>query len=268
MAHASAATKPGEPGRDIARAIVRQDSADADAVAAKPRPGAPQKLRGGHPALIGQHFDVGQTGGVVHGHVDVLPADPAHPAPAIPADAMAHAPNAPQLLDVEMQQAAGPRPLIALHRDRGLELPQAPQALAPEQAGDRRGAELQHLGDLRPRPALPAQTLHPAHQQPRGGSRTPARPTRPIGQARLGLGRVAGQPLAHRPFADPHRGGHRGWGLFVGQDPRHDLASTPRRRPGILMDVHPGLLLCGDGWSATTTVAETARMDNLLAVQS
>jgi hypothetical protein len=34
------------------------------------------------------------------------------------------------------------------------------------------------------------------------------------------------------------------------------------------MDVHPGLLLCGDGWSATTTVAETARMDNLLAVQS
>jgi hypothetical protein len=32
------------------------------------------------------------------------------------------------------------------------------------------------------------------------------------------------------------------------------------------MDVHPGLPLCGDGWSATINIAEMALMDNLLAV--
>jgi hypothetical protein len=34
------------------------------------------------------------------------------------------------------------------------------------------------------------------------------------------------------------------------------------------MHVHPGLLLCGDGRLATTTVAEMARMNNLLAVHT
>jgi hypothetical protein len=41
-----------------------------------------------------------------------------------------------------------------------------------------------------------------------------------------------------------------------------------RRGPGILVDVHPGLLLCGDGRLATTNVAETAWVDNLLGLHS
>jgi hypothetical protein len=44
--------------------------------------------------------------------------------------------------------------------------------------------------------------------------------------------------------------------------------STVRRGPGILEDVHPGLLLCGDGRLATTNVAETARVDNLLGLHT
>jgi hypothetical protein len=63
-------------------------------------------------------------------------------------------------------------------------------------------------------------------------------------------------------------GGHPRGPLLLGQHPRHDLASTPGRRPGILMDVHPGLLPCGDGWSATTSFAAETRMDNLLTVHA
>jgi len=64
------------------------------------------------------------------------------------------------------------------------------------------------------------------------------------------------------------RRGHRGGPLPLGQHPRHDLASTPGCRPGILMDVHPGLLLCGDGRLATTCFAAKTRMDNLLTVHT
>jgi hypothetical protein len=77
------------------------------------------------------------------------------------------------------------------------------QALAPQEAGDRRGAELERLGDLRAGPALPAQALHPAYQQRRGRVRTPLQPTRAIRQACRGLGRVARDPLAHRAVLTP-----------------------------------------------------------------
>jgi hypothetical protein len=179
---------------------------------------------------------------------------------------VADAPDPAELFDVEMQQVAGLCPLIALDGHGGFELPQPDQAMAPQEAGDGRGAELQRLGNLRPSPALPAQVLHPAHQQRRGGARTPAGPTRAISQAGRGFGGIAREPLAHGPVTHADGGGDRGRSLLLGQDPLYDLASTPGRRPGILMDVYPGLLLCGDGRSATTNVAETARMDNLLVV--
>ncbi len=142
------------------------------------------------------------------------------------------------------------------------------QARAATEAGDRGRTELQSLGDLRPGPALPAQVRHPAHQQRGRGPRTPARPTRAIRQAPVGLGGEARQPLAYRTLTDPDRRGDGRRRLLLGQHPLHDLASTPRRRPGILMNVHPGLLSCGDGRSATTSFAAETRMDNLLVVHS
>jgi hypothetical protein len=53
-----------------------------DAGPPKPGPGAPEKLRRRDPALIRQHFDVGQVGRIVHGHVHELPSRSAmSPAP-------------------------------------------------------------------------------------------------------------------------------------------------------------------------------------------
>ncbi len=187
---------------------------------------------------------------------------------AIPVMRWPTRPIRPSFLTSRCTKSPGPRPLIALDGDRRLERGQPRQALAPHDPRDRRGTELQGLGNLRPGPALPAQVRHPARQQRRGHDRTPPRATRAIGQPRGRLPRIPRHPLAHRPFTHAHRGGYGRGPFALGQHARHDLASTPGRRPGILMDVHPGLLLCGDGRLATTSFAGETRMDNLLTVHS
>ena len=45
-------------------------------------------------------------------------------------------------------------------------------------------------------------------------------------------------------------------------DTPHNFCSTMRRQPGILMDVHPGLLLRASGCLAAADSLERARMDN------
>jgi hypothetical protein len=75
-----------------------------------------------------------RAGGIVHGHVHVLPANAPYFGAAITGDPMPDAPDPGELLDVEMHQTAGLRPLVALHRNRGRELPQPGQSLPAQQA--------------------------------------------------------------------------------------------------------------------------------------
>jgi hypothetical protein len=91
----------------------------------------------------------------------------------------------------------------------------------------------------------------------------------PGAQPRLTLGAMAGDPFPHRGLTQAH-GGRDGGGAFAPQDAAHDLCSTARRAPCILVNVHPGLLHCGDGRLATTSFAAAARMglNNLLTVHS
>ena len=96
------------------------------------------------------------------------------------------------------------------------------------------------------------------------------RPARAIAQAGVGLGLVAGDPLPHRALTHADGGGHAGGGL-AGEHAAHNLCSTAGGAPCILMNVHPGLLHCGDGRLATTSFAVAARMgllNNLLTVHS
>ena len=48
-----------------------------------------------------------------------------------------------------------------------------------------------------------------------------------------------------------------GIGELIEED---NVSVRAERRPGILVDVHPGLLHCGDGRFATTSFAVAARM--------
>ncbi len=73
-------------------------------------------------------------------------------------------------------------------------------------------------------------------------------------RARLTLFRtVFSATRASRPTRRADRPTSRTWRNFC---------STPRRQPGILVDVHPGILLIDLACLATTTFDETPRMDN------
>jgi hypothetical protein len=122
--------------------------------------GAAQEADRGERLLVGEHFDVGQAGGIVDGDVHELPADAlaavtvavderrvvvlAQPV----ADALARAAlDAPELLDVDVDQLAGPRALVAL---RGL-APQPAELAHPDPGQDARHRRQRHaeqLGDL------------------------------------------------------------------------------------------------------------------------
>jgi hypothetical protein len=211
--------------------------AHPDPEAAIPRQGAPEKGRDGHALLIGQDLDVGQAGGVIDGHVDILPADAADAAAAITRDAMPDPTDSTQFLDVQMHQRAGPLPLVAADGLGGLEGAQAIRPVALEYASDGRPTEPQGAGDLGAGPALPPQPHHPGDELGGRGGRLALRPTRAVLQARRPFGAVPAHPFADGSFADAERLRDIAAGLGAVLDALNQAGSTVRRGPGILVDV-------------------------------
>src|SRR6266487_4440359 len=112
--------------RDIGRAVVGHHPLDRDAALAKPRHRPVKEADGARAALIGEDLDVGETSGVIDADVAELPADdaaaaPRHgclgqPATAPAGDPMAGALEAPELLDVDVDELARPGALVAVRR--------------------------------------------------------------------------------------------------------------------------------------------------------
>src|SRR5262245_14060872 len=105
--------------------VVGHDLADADALAGKPGFRTAEECRGGDPALVAEHLDVGQTGRVVDGDVHELPADAPDPSGAVAVDAVPRAANPPELLDVQVHQRARRAALVPALRRPRLERAQA-----------------------------------------------------------------------------------------------------------------------------------------------
>src|SRR3954449_618722 len=78
--------------------------------------GAPEEGGDGFLALVVEDLDVGQARAVVDADVHELPADPAAARRAVAVDAMPGPPDAPELLDVDVDQLAGQRTLVAVRR--------------------------------------------------------------------------------------------------------------------------------------------------------
>jgi hypothetical protein len=227
---------------------------------------ARQKKRTHVTACISQDLNVGQAGGIIDGHVDELPADAADLMTPVAGDAMADPPDAPELLDVEVDELAGLRVLVAHHRGGRLERPQPGEPLLPQIAGDGRGTHGQGVGDLGARPPLPSQPIDQLPQLSRDLAGAALRATGAVGQP----GRLAGSgdPLAPRPFADPEGGSDPPAGLVLLHDAADNLGSTLGRGPGILVNVHPSLRGGGELGSTTTSYPLVARMNNLLTLHS
>jgi hypothetical protein len=125
----------------VATGVVGQHPLELDAVSGVEGLGSAQEAGAGQGVLISQDLGVGQPGGVVNRRVDVVVADP--PTPRRPGTAAVDAVaatirDAPQLLDVDMDQLTGSGTLIAAdHPTRGpVHVGQPTQAVADKDAMD------------------------------------------------------------------------------------------------------------------------------------
>ena len=105
------------PGaRAVGGAVVGHHLLDGDPLRREP---AQRPLEEGErvgPAVAQQHLDVGETGVIVDGDVHVLPAGARAALHTVTQDALAHVPEAAELLGVDVQQLPRSLALVAHHR--------------------------------------------------------------------------------------------------------------------------------------------------------
>src|SRR4051794_31482354 len=173
--------------------------------------------------------------------MDELPAGAAGPAlPAVGGDTVALTLEAAELLDVDVDELARLRALVAANRLGRLERRETVEAKPLEDTADGGGRDPGLNRDLLAGPASAAQGFDLRDD---GGRRRPMQPVRPRGaipEPLKALGREARQPFTHGPRADAC-GSCGGLRRLPAQHLLHNALSTKRRQPGILMDVHPVL---------------------------
>jgi len=139
----------GERPGDVGGAVVAHHPPALHTLDVEPGDRPAQKADHRWLLLVREDLDVRQSGGVVHGDMDLVVADPVGlPLLAIPGDPVPHLPEPRQGRDVDMDQVAWPLPLVPLHRRPGLQVPQSPEAQTAE--GPSHGGEgcLQEPGDV------------------------------------------------------------------------------------------------------------------------
>jgi len=86
--------------------------------------------------LVGEHLDVGQSGGIVDRNVHTVVADAGRAAlPPVTGDSVADLAKTGELFDVDMDQVSGMLPLVALHWRFGFEISQPPETKEVEHPG-------------------------------------------------------------------------------------------------------------------------------------
>jgi hypothetical protein len=205
MAQPQGSAALAKHARQIAAAIVGEHALTGDAARPIPRDGPSDEAGARGSPLLRQDLDVGQPRVIVDRDVDVLPAGARRALLAVAMHPVPGLVKAPQALDVEMDHVAGRRPLVALHRRRGLDhQPIQPQALQPSTDGRARHAE-----GASERPRRQAVRFAQLADQRHGGRRRLMRRRAWARRAILEGGQpavaVALHPLADRPPA--HAGG-------------------------------------------------------------
>src|SRR5262245_45176983 len=112
---------------DIGRPVVGHDPLDGDAQAGEPGDGALEEGDRAFLALVGQDLGEGEARGVVDADVEEVPADAAFPAAPVTDDAVADAVDPAQLLDVDVDELAGPLALVADRLGPGVEGAEPPE---------------------------------------------------------------------------------------------------------------------------------------------
>ena len=95
-----------EQSRAERHAVIREHALDGNAQAPKVVYGGSHERLGAMPAFVGMDLGECDTGVVVHGHEHVVPANVACTLCAVSRDAATDLVEAPELLDVDMQQSS------------------------------------------------------------------------------------------------------------------------------------------------------------------
>ena len=106
----------------VATAVVREQSADADAVTGEEVHRRTQEADGGLGLLIGQHLGKGHARVIVDGHMQGHKAGMLALAPQPPIATPAHLGEARHALDIEVQQISRPGMFVALDRRRRVQV--------------------------------------------------------------------------------------------------------------------------------------------------
>jgi len=98
---------------------------------------------------VRQHLEVGHACGVVDRDVDLVIVDAIEASLlSFAGDPVAHLAKASQGFDVDVDQLYSPLPLVALHRNLGLQIPQASKTELAKHPGDGGEGSLQQPGDV------------------------------------------------------------------------------------------------------------------------
>ena len=209
MADAETTASIAEEARAVARAVVGQQTTDADAERAVVTDRSVEESDGGVAAFMGQDLREGEAGVVVDGDVNELPASAATGPRAISGDAMTGLEEASELLDVEMQQVAGGSMFVATQGWSRFEIADTTEAFAAQDAADGGGREADDLGDVSAGPTLTTQRNDALDEGPRGPSRAAVRSRGTIVQTGDALAAMAPatygwfSPRRHRPPRRP-----------------------------------------------------------------
>jgi len=142
----------------ISRAVIGEQGANADAVLGIEVQGLAQEVDGGGGLLVGQQLGEGEAGVVVDGDVQGYPAEVSMAGAAASAITTNGNPlKTGHSLDVEMQQIAGERMLIALYGRGGMKVTPAAESGTTEDAADGGRTESGGTGDVIGRTLLPPQ---------------------------------------------------------------------------------------------------------------
>jgi len=245
----------------IAVAVVGEQALDRDSLGCEPGDSAAQELAAAARVLIGEDFGIGDAGMVIDGHVHELPAGAATSGAPPSSDAMTGLRETAQLLRIQVQQIAGPAPLVAAWWARRLQGALGSQSTTRKHGADGRARNAQLLADAAR--GLLVETQVGDEITPLGGQSV-----RPARGARRAIAKALRTtlPKPSQPFVRGTAADSSGRGRFACRpsllDAANEQRSTGRCGPGILMDVHPGFSLLEVVRLAPNSFSGLARVNN------
>ena len=191
----------------------------------------------GRRALVGEHLGVGQAGAVIDADVQELPAGPAGAGGAIAVDPVAGPLDAPELLDVDVDELARDGPLVADGRVAGVGGGQATEPTAAQHRPHRALGHPERARDPGPGEAQLAQGADRLLHLGARASGDPAGHRGAVGQLVV-AGPIAPQPLPGAALAEAGRLGGRPQRPSLILDAPAQKPPHGRARPGVLMKCH------------------------------